>query len=190
MRSIIPSLLILTLCGCQTAQNETPLVPQISKEVIRLHTDKRSTAYEIEVRQTEYRLDQNGVVIAESQEVLSTPRVAGKPNTWLHCNVGVNPRGLDSKISYLIDGEMIHTPAFAGVHLIAQIIPLNGTEVRVKGIFVSSVFDENRKLIHLSLPIDAVCTLGEEKILYEKEIKFEPLLSWQNNATSEGKSTP
>lgn len=122
----------------------------------------------------DYRLDQSGKVIAESRDILSAPRVTGKPNEWLNCNVGVKPKGFDLKISYLIDGEMINTPAFAGVNLISKIIPLDGNKVRVKGIFVSSMFDENRKLIALSLPIDVVCTLDEEKVLYEKELKVEP----------------
>jgi len=175
MKYIITSLIILIMCGCQTAKKETPFVIQTSKEIISIHTSKESNAYGVEVRWVDYRLDENNEVIQESRDILAAPIVTGKPNQWLQVNVGEKYKGLDSTISYLIDGEMVNIPAYAGVHLTSKTTPLNETNVCVKGIFVSSMFDENRELIHISLPIDAVCTLGEEQVLYEKETKFEQI---------------
>ncbi|MCU0857544.1 MAG: hypothetical protein MUC65_03970, partial [Pontiellaceae bacterium] len=164
----------LIICGCQTVKKGTPLNIQASKEVISIHPYKESNAYGVEVRLIAYRLDQNGAVIAESQDILSASRVTGKSGKWLDSNVGVKQGGVDSTVSYLIDGEMINTPAFAGVNLISKIIPLGENKVHVKGIFVSSMFGENRKLTSMSLPINVICTLDEEKVLYEKEIKSAP----------------
>jgi len=174
MKKIITAWIILTVCGCQTA-HKAPAAFQSSKEIISIQADKNLDEYGVEVRLAEYRLDKNGQVIAESRNMLSAPRTAGKPNQWLRCNVGLKPNNLDSNITYLLDGEMIQVPVFAGVNLVAKITPLKGNEVRVKGIFVSSMWNETQELISISMPIDVVCILGEEKVLYEKELKYEPI---------------
>ncbi len=175
MKYIITSLLILTVWGCQTAKIEPPMIPRACKEIVSVRVEQNFHGYSVSVKWAAYRLDENNKVVAESRDVLSSPIVTGKPSKWMRCNVGVKPKGLNSNISYLIDGEIVNTPVLAGINLISKIVPFNDNDVHVKGIFASSAFDGNRKLTSMSLPIDVICTLGEEKILYEKEIKFEPV---------------
>lgn len=166
---------MITVCGCQTTQTKAPVVIRPSKEIVSVRVDKNLDHYEVDVQQADYRLDGNNEVVEQSKEVLSAPKVTGAPNKWLCVNAGEKHKGLDYKISCLIDGEMVDLPVLAGVNLTAKTIPLDGNNVRVKGIFASFMFDENRQLIGLSLPFDAVCTLDEEKVLYEKETKLEPI---------------
>jgi hypothetical protein len=172
MKHIISSLIVLVICGCQTTRTQIPSI-RPSKDVISIRTQQSLDEYTVELALVNYRLDRNGAIISESRDVKSAPRVTGKQSKWLTVNVGQAPQGVDSTISYLIDGEMVSAPAFAGVNLISKLDPLNETEVRVKGVFVSSTYDENLNLINTSVPFDAVCILGEEKVICEKETKFE-----------------
>ncbi len=174
MKHIIILLTILTICGCQTPEKKDPFVIRPSREIISIQTFKESDAYGVQLKWADYRLDENGEIIAESRDIRSAPKVTGTPDQWLNCGINQRPAALSANIAYLIDGERINTDAFPGVNLVARITPMDNHNVRVKGVFVATRFDETRKLAHMSLPIDVVCTLGEEKVLYEKEIRFKP----------------
>jgi len=171
MIRLLTLLTILTCVGCQTAPKQEKNEISPKKEVITVlveHSEILDSQYKISVRWSEFKSD-------GTEQVLTCPQNTRKPNEWHTLRIGTRYENFIPAVSYLISDEMINLKPVNGVNLISKITPNAEQNVQAQGIIAVSWTDKTGKLINRSVPFDVNCKLNEPKIVYENEIKLEPV---------------